>query len=96
MPKHDVKIAAIFDKIANLLEIQGDNPFRIRAYRNAARAIGGLFQDIDSLVKKHGNLTRLPGIGDDLATKIKEIVTMATAAYYNGYIENYRRPSPNS
>jgi len=45
MPKHNAEIAAIFEEIANLLEIQGANPFRIRAYRNAARTIGGLSQE---------------------------------------------------
>lgn len=39
MPKHNADIAAIFEEIADLLEIQGSNPFRIRAYRNAARVI---------------------------------------------------------
>jgi DNA polymerase (family 10) len=42
MPVHNTDIAAAFDEIADLLEIQGDNPFRIRAYRNAARMIGDL------------------------------------------------------
>jgi DNA polymerase/3'-5' exonuclease PolX len=90
MPEHNVEIAAIFDEIANLLEIQGDNPFRIRAYRNAARTIGGLSQDIDSLVKKDADLTRLPGIGDDLATKIKEIVTTGN----RGLLQRLHRELP--
>jgi DNA polymerase (family X) len=75
MPKHNADIAAIFEEIANLLEIQGANPFRIRAYRNAARTIGGLSQDVYLLVEKDADLTRLPGIGDDLSAKIKEIVS---------------------
>lgn len=74
MPTHNADITAIFEEIANLLEIQGGNPFRIRAYRNAARTIGGLSQDVNSLIKKDTDLTRLPGIGDDLSAKIKEIV----------------------
>jgi DNA polymerase (family X) len=75
MPKHNADIAAIFEEIANLLEIQGANPFRIRAYRNAARTIGGLSQDVYLLVEKDADLTHLPGIGDDLSAKIKEIVS---------------------
>ena len=75
MPKHNADIAAIFEEIANLLKIQGANPFRIRAYRNAARTIGGLSQDVYLLVEKDADLTRLPGIGDDLSAKIKEIVS---------------------
>ena len=75
MPTHNADIIAIFEEIANLLEIQGGNPFLIRAYRNAARTISGLSQDVNSLIKKDTDLTRLPGIGNDLSEKIKEIVS---------------------
>jgi len=74
MPKHNADIAAVFEEIADLLEIQGANPFRIRAYRNAARVVGELSQEISRLLEKGEDLTELPGIGDDLAGKIKEIV----------------------
>lgn len=73
MPKHNADIAAIFEEIADLLEIQGANPFRIRAYRNAARVVGELSQEVSRLLEKGEDLTQLPGIGDDLAGKIKEI-----------------------
>ncbi|MDX1252645.1 MAG: DNA polymerase/3'-5' exonuclease PolX [Gammaproteobacteria bacterium] len=74
MPIHNADIAAIFEEIANLLEIQGANPFRVRAYRNAARTVGDLGRDIKTLLEKGEDLTNLPGIGEDLAGKIKEIV----------------------
>jgi len=74
MPKHNADIAAVFEEIADLLEIQGANPFRIRAYRNAARVVGELSQEISRLLEKGEDLTELPGIGGDLAGKIKEIV----------------------
>lgn len=73
MPKHNADIAVIFEEIADLLEIQGANPFRIRAYRNAARVVGELPQEVSRLLEKGEDLTQLPGIGDDLAGKIKEI-----------------------
>lgn len=73
MPKHNADIAAIFEEIADLLEIQGANPFRIRAYRNAARVVGEFSQEVSRLLEKGEDLTQLPGIGDDLAGKIKEI-----------------------
>jgi len=73
MPKHNADIAAVFEEIADLLEIQGANPFRMRAYRNAARVVGELSQEISRLLEKGEDLTELPGIGDDLAGKIKEI-----------------------
>jgi len=75
MPVHNADIAAVFEEIADLLEIQGANPFRIRAYRNAARIMTELSQDARTLLEKGDDLTRLPGIGDDLAAKIAEIVT---------------------
>jgi DNA polymerase (family 10) len=74
LPIHNADIAAIFEEIADLLEIQGANPFRIRAYRNAARTLGELSQDVRMLVEKGDDLKRLPGIGDDLSAKIREIV----------------------
>jgi DNA polymerase (family 10) len=75
MPVHNADITTLFEEIADLLEIQGANPFRIRAYRNAARILGDLPQEARTLVEKGDDLTRLPGIGADLAGKISEIIT---------------------
>jgi len=74
MPAHNADIAAIFEEIADLLEIQGENPFRIRAYRNAAREMQSLGVPASEMLAKGEDLTELPGIGDDLAAKIREIV----------------------
>ena len=74
MPVHNADITVIFEEIADLLEIQGANPFRIRAYRNAARILGDLPQEARTLVERGDDLTRLPGIGSDLAAKVNEIV----------------------
>ena len=57
-------------------EIQGTNPYRIRAYRNAARTIGGLSQDVNLLVKKDMDLKHLQDIENDFSSKIKEIVSI--------------------
>lgn len=81
MPIHNADIAAIFEEIADLLEIQGANPFRIRAYRNAARTLGELSQDVHMLVEKGDDLKRLPGIGDDLSAKIREIVATGSCSF---------------
>jgi len=74
MQIHNADIAEIFNKVADLLEILDENPFRVRAYRNAARAIGGLSQSVAAMVEEGKDLTELPGIGKDLAGKIGEIV----------------------
>ncbi len=70
----NAEIAAIFDRIADLLSIQQDNPFRIRAYRNAARTVRGLAHSLSDMVQAGEDLESLPGIGKDLAAKIREIV----------------------
>lgn len=74
MPVHNADIAAILGEIADLLEIQQANPFRIRAYRNAARIVGELGREVRVMVERGDDLTGLPGIGDDLAAKLREIV----------------------
>jgi DNA polymerase (family X) len=69
-------IARLFDEVADLLEIQDANPFRVRAYRNAARTIRDFPEPIAELVRAGTkDLTDIPGIGEDLAEKITEIVT---------------------
>ena len=69
-------IARLFDEVADLLEIQDANPFRVRAYRNAARTIRDFPDSLADLVRAGTkDLTDIPGIGEDLAEKIAAIVT---------------------
>ncbi len=74
MSVHNEDIAAIFDEMADLLEIEDANPFRVRAYRNAARSVRSLGRELAEMVAKGEDLTQLPGIGKDLAAKIVERV----------------------
>ncbi|WP_347927375.1 DNA polymerase/3'-5' exonuclease PolX [Pseudomonas helvetica] len=74
------QIAAIFDDIADLLEIEDANPFRIRAYRNAARTLRALTFEVAKLIVRGEPLPKLTGIGVDLAGKINEIVTTGDCA----------------
>lgn len=76
---HNTDIADIFEQIADFLEIQGENPFRIRAYRNAAHSVSGLGTELKEMVAAGEDLTRLPGIGKELAAKIHEILETGTA-----------------
>ena len=55
-------MARVLDEIASLLELKGENPFKIRAYENAARALDGLTQDLGLLIEA-GTLTGVRGIG---------------------------------
>ena len=77
---HNADVAAAFEEMADLLEIEGANPFRVRAYRFAARTLRDLPAEVAEMVAKGEDLTSLPGIGDDLAGKIKEILATGTAA----------------
>jgi DNA polymerase (family 10) len=74
MAVHNSEIADMFDQLAELLEIREENPFRIRAYRNAARVIRGHSRSMAELVESGADLDRLPGVGKDLAGKIATIV----------------------
>ena len=78
MPVQNTDVAEIFNKVADLLEIQGANAFRVRAYRNAARTVESLAKNVSEMADDSGDLTDLPGIGKDLAGKIKEIVETGT------------------
>lgn len=75
MPVHNVEIAEKLGKLADLLEIEGANAFRIRAYRNAVRLVENLPRSVADMVAANEDLSELPGIGEALALKLKEIVT---------------------
>lgn len=74
MPVHNSDVANTFEKVADLLEIQGENRFRVRAYRDAARTVSGHSRSVTQMVEEGEDLSELPGIGEDLAGKIREIV----------------------
>jgi DNA polymerase (family X) len=69
-------IADAFDLLGDILDFQGANPFRVRAYRNSARTIRDYPQPLAALVEtEKSKLTQIDGIGDDLAAKIVTLVT---------------------
>lgn len=74
MPVQNADVAELFNRLADLLEIEGANPFRIRAYRNAARTLDELPKSVRVLIAEGKDLAELPGIGKDLAQKIAEVV----------------------
>lgn len=88
----NVDVARIFQQVADLLEIQGANPFRIRAYRNAARTIETLGSPVAALTDQKTALEELPGIGADLAGKIREIVKTGTL----GLLSELTRRTPET
>jgi len=76
------EIGTIFREVADILEIKGANPFRIRAYQRAAQNIEGLSGDLEAYIKED-RLSDIPGIGKDLSEKIKEF-------YHTGKIKFYQ------
>ena len=71
----NAEIAAVLEQVADLLEFQGANPFRIRAYRNGARAIQDLPEAVNDIVADpERELTGIAGIGKDLAGKVVALV----------------------
>ena len=76
------EIAEVFEEIGALLDLKGENPFRVRAYFNAARMIDGLQEDLHKLVEEN-RLTEIKGVGKDLAAKIAEMVTTNHLKFYD-------------
>jgi len=71
------EIATLLNRIADLLEAKGENPFRIRSYRTAAATVDGVRQSLSTLVREEGveGLSGLKGVGEKLAGLIQEFVT---------------------
>jgi DNA polymerase (family 10) len=75
------EVSAILEEISFLLELKGENPFKVRAYYNAARAIKGLERSLEEVVRQ-GELRRIKGIGEALSKKISQLVTTDHLPYY--------------
>lgn len=73
-PVEKQQVAAMLDEVAQLLELDGANPFEVRAYQNGSRAIAGLEGDIGDIVAS-GGLVGVPGLGKTLVARISELVT---------------------
>lgn len=78
------EIAKVFSDVAEILEIQDESLFRVIAYRNAARSIEFLADDINEIYRTGGRkaLTAIPGVGPSIAEKIEELITTGRLAYY--------------
>jgi DNA polymerase (family 10) len=70
----NAEIASMFTQMADLLEIRGEDAFKTRAYRNAARTIENLGRDLAKMVEEGEDLSKLPAIGERIANKIREII----------------------
>lgn len=82
-------VAALLDEIADVLEIKGDSPFRVGAYREAARRIENLTSDINDIAREN-HLDDIPGVGESIAAKVKEYLETGVSPY----LEEIRQEVP--
>ena len=76
------ELASLFQKMADILEFKGDNPFKINTYRKSARILNDLTMDIQEVVQS-GTLQNIPGIGKGTADKIVEYLETGTIAKFD-------------
>ena len=76
------QVAAVLAEIGTLLELKGENPFKTRAYQNAARTLESLPEPLEKLVAEQ-RLGELKGFGDALVDKITQLVTTGNLPYYD-------------
>ncbi|MES4785406.1 MAG: histidinol-phosphatase, partial [Nitrospiraceae bacterium] len=81
MTETNKSLAALFQSIADLLEIRRDNPHRIRAYRRGAESLLNLREDVGAMARR-GELRQIPGIGRDLSLKIEEFLATGRIQAY--------------
>jgi DNA polymerase (family 10) len=75
------QFSALFRDIASVLELQGDDPYRIRAYRRAAQTLASLSEPLRTIARR-GALETLPGIGKTLSREIQELLETGRLRYY--------------
>jgi DNA polymerase (family 10) len=81
------QVAQVFAEIADLLEIKGENAFKIRAYRTAADTLAAWADPVARM--EEPQLRELPGIGKDLAAKIRELSTSGTCLYHQELLQEF-------
>ena len=82
------EIADVFENIARLLELKGENPFKVRAYTQAARALETLAEPLETLISED-RLTAVDGIGKATGEKIAELSSHSRLAYYDDLREEF-------
>src|SRR4029453_7400013 len=83
------RIARVLDEMGTLLEVRGENPFRCRAYHNAAQALKSLPSDLAPMIDD-GSLAKVDGIGPNMPLKIVRLVSTGQLAEY----ETLKRETP--
>ena len=79
---NNTQIAKVFENIAGLLEVKGEQAFTVLAYRRAAWSINELPTELDRMVRENGDLRQIPGVGRAIADKITELVNTGGLRYF--------------
>ena len=79
---NNAQIAEVFENIAGLLEMKGEQVFTVRAYQRAARTIERFPSELDQMVREEKDLREIPGIGKAIADKITELVNTGNLDYF--------------
>ena len=85
----NLDVARTLTTLADLMEIQGANAFKIRAYRNAVNTVNSLSRPLTAMVEAGEDLTELPGIGKSVATAITELLTTGAVARLEALSEEF-------
>jgi DNA polymerase (family 10) len=78
----DAQVAEVLEEIASLLEIKGENTFKVRSYQRAAEAVGGSAQSLEEVRAGKGGLQSLPGVGASIGEKIQELLDTGKCSYH--------------
>jgi len=88
-------VAKVFQDIADLLELKGENVFKIRAYQKAARAIEHYPRELEDMVGEAEDLHSIPGVGEAIARKTTELITTGRLGYYDDLKAEFPRGITN-
>ncbi|MCJ7575624.1 MAG: DNA polymerase/3'-5' exonuclease PolX [Dehalococcoidia bacterium] len=89
------EVVKVFQDIADLLELRGENVFKIRAYQKAARAIEHYPRELEAMVEEGDNLRSIPGVGEAIAKKTTELITTGKLGYYESLKAEFPRGITN-
>jgi DNA polymerase (family 10) len=91
----NTNVARVFQDIADLLELKGENVFKIRAYQKAARAIEHHPRELEAMIEEGDDLQSIPGVGEAIAKKTTELITTGKLGYYENLKAEFPRGITN-
>jgi DNA polymerase (family X) len=87
----NLTLGRVLHEIADILEIKGENTFRVRSYRLAAESVESLGRDVAEMVRRQEDLKNLPGIGSGIAAKLEELVREGRSSFHAELLDEVPR-----